>query len=259
MLMENKEQPLSSNESEIFSSQGSLLMERPEEYEKNRRGFLKWVEQFYRPQKIYYPGSGFDRLPKAVFGENRVTHLSLEETGKVLLKGDKRKKVGGYFSKLGSGKKVEGDFLHSPFKDESFDMVLVHDTPFDATEGGLVEFWRVLRAGGVLVLDNSGWDDKQLQRFFGILRLLPEFLEQELPKEFNNPEKLLAFVGDASPFGGVNGSIVASEGEIQDMLKKIPQHRQFVVRQFFAVFKKEIDLDTINASQAQTANTQKSP
>lgn len=206
----------------------SIWHEREKEYEKNRRGFLQWVENTYHPQKIYYPGSGKDRLPKEVLGENRVVHLSLEEN----------KEIGGYFLRLGSGQKVEGDFLRSPFKDESFDAVFVHDTPIGVTTQGTAEFYRVLKEGGVLVLDNGNWDDRELQRFLHIVQEL--LRQQQLPKEFNDPEKLLASVDDwPTPHGGRHIGLATSEKQIKRLLKNIPPHRQKVVRQFFAVFKKQ--------------------
>lgn len=85
-----------------------LLPENHEEREHRRREeFLRWILETYHPQKVYYPGSGKDKVPKLVFGEGRVIHVSLRRD---------HPNPKFYFDRLGHGKKVYTDFRISSFK-----------------------------------------------------------------------------------------------------------------------------------------------
>lgn len=112
--------------------------------------FLQWVDEVYKPKSILYPASGFDVIPKLVFGEERVIHTSLEEYG-----------PGGvrYFSRLGSGKKVIADNANLPFRNESFDVVLLLDSPFPVIGLQRDELLRVLAPDGVVVLSRNIFED----------------------------------------------------------------------------------------------------
>lgn len=205
----------------------SIWHEQIKKYEQNRRDFLDWVKNTFSPEKTYYPGSGTDNIPKEVLGEDSVVHLSLEEN----------KEVGGYFSRLGPGQKVEGNFLQSPFKDRAFDAVFIHDTPYEITIQSLDEFYRVLKDEGILLLDNGGWNQKKMEEFFSAAQKL--FERQSLPSWFNNPDNMLAHVSRRTgehvrPVVG----IATSEKELKKLLKYIPPQQQDVIRQLFAVFKK---------------------
>ncbi len=197
--------------------------ERMKEYEQNRKNFLQWIKNTYSPIKVYYPGSGIDKIPKEVLGEDKVIHLSLEEN----------KEVGGYFSRLGPGNKIEGDFLNSPFKDKSFDAIVIHDTPEVVTRQALDEFHRVLEDNKILILDNGNWQQKALEEF--LVAVQKKFDKQPLPSQFNNPDNTLMILRDAP------GSIITSEKELEKRLDNIPSSQQSVIKQYFAVFKKKLN------------------
>lgn len=226
--MRHKENYYPEEDSEVITLT-SIWHEQMKKYEQNRRDFLNWVKNTYSPEKIYYPGSGADTIPKEVLGEGRVIHLSLEEN----------KAVGGYFYRLGSGQKVEGNFLNSPFKDGSFDAVFIHDTPYEVTAKGLNEFHRVLEDQGILILDNGDWNEEEIKGFISLVQKL--FVVEELPSQFNNPDDMLAHVTrHTDRYGGPVVGIATSEKELRRMLQRIPLEQQDVIRQFFAVFKKKL-------------------
>lgn len=231
ILLAEDEAVALSSEFKIVGRCFSIWHKRLEEYKKNRKDFLVWIKNAYSPQRVYYPGSGNDKIPKEIFGEDKVIHLSL---------GPKNRGARGYFTHLGSGHKIEGDFLKSPFKDKSFDAVFIHDTPCSVTIQGLEEFYRVLKNEGILILDNGCWDQKELEEFFIAARQL--FEGQSLPSQFNNPDNMLANVSKRIRENSeeMEKSIIAtSEDELERILKNIPPARQSVVRQLFAVFQKK--------------------
>ncbi|MDA2922769.1 class I SAM-dependent methyltransferase [Patescibacteria group bacterium AH-259-L07] len=225
--MRHKEHHYYSEENQEIVMPPSIWREQMNKYEQNRRDFLDWVKNTYSPEKIYYPGSGTDKIPKEVLGEDSVVHLSLEEN----------KEIGFYFPRLGPGQKVEGNFLKSPFKDGAFDAVFIHDTPYQVTIRGLSEFYRVLKVEGILLLDNGDWKQKEMEEFLSETQKL--FEKQELPPQFNNPNNMLAHVLRlTSEHGGPVVGIATSEKELERMLRYIPAVQQHVIRQLFAVFKK---------------------
>ena len=111
---------------------------------------LCWVDETYQPKHVLYPASGFDIVPKLAFGEDRVTHTSLEEKGPngVL-----------YFPRLGSGKKVIADNANLPFEKESFDIILLLDSPFPFVGKQREELLRVLAKGGVVILSRNLFEE----------------------------------------------------------------------------------------------------
>lgn len=192
---------------------------------QRRKDFLEWAKETFHSRNIYYPGSGWDQLPKKIFGEDAVVHLSLEEIR------------GGYFRKLGSGHKVKGDFRESPFKDEAFDAVYICGTPPKITIGAVGEFYRILKNDGVLLFDNIGWYDQELEKF--IQEMQKWFQKQQVPKRFDDPEDLTAHISEQLNENTWRElGFATSEKQIQERIKNIPQDRQRVARQFFAVFKK---------------------
>lgn len=109
-----------------------------------RKRFLQWIANRYHPNLIYYPGSGCDSLPKIVFGEEKVVHVSLEENSD----------VGGYFSRLGSGIKIIADMRKPPFRSDLFDVIILHDIPPETIKESMPGFLRVLKTGGITVIDH---------------------------------------------------------------------------------------------------------
>lgn len=121
--------------------------------------------------KLYYPGSGFDKTPKETLGLERVIHLSKEETN--------------YFSHLGNGMKVQADFIHSPFKDNSFDATLLWGPPVDAILYAIPEFQRVTKENGLFVvgteeLSGSGRRDG---KYPGNFDMVHYYLDTFLPRK----------------------------------------------------------------------------
>ena len=152
--------------------------------ENRRKEFLKWVQSEFNPKNILYAGSGNDALPKKILGEDAVIHISLEENEAWF--------PGGYFSELGSGKKIKGDFLKAPFKDKILDAVYIHDAPENIVKKGLKEFKRILRDSGILILDNSNWFEEQVEDFIKVTE--KDFVKIALPEKFNNPEDMYRII-----------------------------------------------------------------
>lgn len=113
----------------------------------NLAPLLKFLDKKYKFGNFYYPGSGFNKVPKETLGEDRVVHLSNEigENGEECI----------YFDKLDSGIKVRGDYRHSPFKDRSFDATLIWGTPPESTIEAMDEFRRVTKDDGLIIFGNS--------------------------------------------------------------------------------------------------------
>lgn len=108
--------------------------------------FLNWVKEEFWPISVLYPGSGFDRLPKLVFGEEAVVHTSLEGY-----------QPGGrkYFEVLGKGKRVVADNVAFPFPDSNFSAIVLLGLPYEAVGPYRDEIIRVLDEAGVIVLEKN--------------------------------------------------------------------------------------------------------
>ncbi len=106
---------------------------------------LKYLDREYGIKTLYYPGSGCHQTPKEALGKDKVVHLSFEK--------DAERATGvGYLAKLGEGIKVKGDYRYSPFKDKSFDAVLIHGTPLASTIEALREYRRVVKDDGLIIV-----------------------------------------------------------------------------------------------------------
>lgn len=103
--------------------------------------FLSWLDKEYFPQRVLYPSSGHDMVPKLVFGENRVVHTSLE--------GYLNER---YFPQLGTGQKADADNLFLPFTNEAFPAITLISLPHQNLSQQLPEIDRVLTRGGVVAL-----------------------------------------------------------------------------------------------------------
>ena|SRR3989344_950571 len=145
-----------------------------EKRNRNRFAFLDWVKTTYNPQKVYYAGSGYDEVPKEVFGDKRVVHLSLEE--------NKYGLPGGYFSRLKATNKVQGNIIDAPFKPKSFDAIYLHNVDIHSLVAALDEFNQVLKDDGIHVFDNDIWASEQIEYFITaaqdvfVLETIPENL-----------------------------------------------------------------------------------
>ena len=208
---------------------GSIWESHETAVENRRKEFLKWVQSEFNPKNMLYAGSGNDKLPKNVLGEDAVIHISLEE--------NKPWFPGGYFSGLGSGKKVEGDFLQAPFKEKTLDAVYIHDAPENIVRKGLCEFKRILKDSGILILDNSGWFEEQVADFVNVAE--KDFVKIALPVKFNNPEDMyrnIMNLNESTKLGLLLG-IVRTLSETKKLLKKAWMGK--VIAQSFWVFAKK--------------------
>ena len=197
--------------------------------ENRRKEFLKWIQSEFNPKNILYAGSGHDALPKKILGEDAVIHISLEE--------NKPWFPGGYFSELGSGKKVEGDFLRAPFKEKTLDAIYIHDAPENIVKKGLGEFKRILKDSGFLILDNSNWFEDQVEDFIEAAE--GDFVKILLPKKFNDPENMYRDIinWNESTKSGLALGIVRTLSETKKLLKKALMGK--VIAQSFWVFVKK--------------------
>jgi len=114
--------------------------------------FLNWLNQQNPPQKVLYMGSGFDVLPKKVFGEEKVTHVSMEDYR--VIEGITDEK---YFPKLGTGEKAVADASAPPFPNDHFDLIFLQDIDLSSKEIGA---WkggakRILKNGGMLAISKN--------------------------------------------------------------------------------------------------------
>ena len=197
--------------------------------ENRRKEFLKWIQSEFNPKNILYAGSGHDALPKKILGEDAVIHIFLVE--------NKPWFPGGYFSELGSGKKVEGDFLRAPLKDKTLDAVYIHNAPEDIVKSGLGEFKRILKDSGILILDNSGWFEGQVADFVNATE--KDFVKIALPEKFNNPEDMYRNIVDwnEGAKSGLTLGIARALSETKRLLKKALTGK--VIAQSFWVFAKK--------------------
>lgn len=123
---------------------------------------LTWIEQNLNPETVLYPWSSSDIIPREVFSENKVIHLSLEGYGKDAEGNNGNEKP---FERMGSGIRVIADTENIPLDNESVDLVV-------ALEGSLIEdpehineLRRVLKNGGrVLVARDFMFYDTDEQR-----------------------------------------------------------------------------------------------
>lgn len=133
--------------------------------------FLSWLKTNISKDKILYAGSGDDVLPKIVFGEDKVVHVSMENyNGWETI----------YFPELGSGMKLVADNIDMPFPDSSFDMVMFFGLYTDSTLNQINEAVRVLDHNGLIICDDTITSHIDLSGY------LHEFEEIEVPEVFQN-------------------------------------------------------------------------
>lgn len=134
--------------------------------------FLDFLDEKYGLGMFFYPGSGWDKVPKETLGLERVVHLSLEETkgdtkGKFCMQEDVVKY--GYFGRLGEGIKVQADFRTCPFKDNVFDSCFIHYVLSESTIEARGEIERVMKKGALLIIAKAyhkEWNSKRIHRAY---------------------------------------------------------------------------------------------
>lgn len=122
-----------------------FLREVMDDYRKSSYSFFRWIKAEFNPDKVLYPASGFDQMPKIALGEERVVHTSLEEYEP----GEEKER---YFEILGKGKKVIADNVVLPFPESTFQAVFLLDSAFMLVREQRDEFIRVLEEGGIIIL-----------------------------------------------------------------------------------------------------------
>lgn len=147
----SKEQKLVAEEMQNFADKETIDNEIGviADSRKAEHHFLNWVQSNYNPEKILYPSSGSDQIPKLSFGEDRVVHTSLEQ-----YQGD----GSSYFTDLGQGNKVISSFsVDLPFGNSSFDTIVLLEleSPLlqeDTNNRYKREINRVLKEDGLVIL-----------------------------------------------------------------------------------------------------------
>lgn len=107
-----------------------------EESRQREVDYLKMLKRERDPQKVLYPGSGFDQTIREIFGKKRCVYISLSDSDY-------------YFEN--NPPDVIADYRFNPFPDNTFDMIYIHGTPIITTIQAVPEFTRVLKFGGVIV------------------------------------------------------------------------------------------------------------
>mgnify|MGYP001619381502 CR=1 FL=1 len=141
------------------------------DYKKFQYLFLDWFNKTEQPGKVLYAGSGFDTLPKVVFGEDKVVHTSLEQ-----YRGDTEN----YFPQLGNGLKVIADNIKLPFHESAFDTVLFFGLSEESVQNRLPESIRTLKVGGFVVCDSTMLNETDISPF------LPDFEKIEVPEQLQS-------------------------------------------------------------------------
>ena len=141
------------------------------DYKISQYLFLKWIDITFHHEKILYAGSGFDILPKFVFGEEKVFHVSLEN----YKEGDDK-----YFPLLGSGIKIIADNRQLSFDKDSFEMVLFFGLPIQTIKDQLSESVRVLKNSGLVVCDRTIINEDNLSDLF------LDYEKVDVPEQFQN-------------------------------------------------------------------------
>lgn len=112
--------------------------------------FYSWVRDTYKPRRILYPAAGADVMPKLAFGEEKVTHTSLEEH--IAVETAEQEK---YFEELGEGRKVIADNIELPFAKASFQAVILTGSAYEDVGLTPEEIARVLDNEGIIILNQS--------------------------------------------------------------------------------------------------------
>lgn len=143
--------------------------------------FLSWIKRKFNPLSVLYPASGFDVMPKLVFGEETVVHTSLEE-----YKADSKIFLGD----LGEGKKVVAKIEDLPFPNSEFQAMVIMGVECEFIAPRKDELFRVLDEGGVMVLARNiltDFDEEETRSWKHFLEDLP--LEQvSVPDQFQGGE-----------------------------------------------------------------------
>jgi hypothetical protein len=186
-----------------------------------RKSFYRYIKKHFKPSLVYYPGSGFDKVPKSVFGKYHVIHLTLLE----------HQSNANHLERLGDGIEILGDINNSPIADNSVDMILIHGA---ANKKMLEDFDRVLKPKGIVTIDNSGWTYHVRSRWNELYKLFKNYKPLDLPKGFEAGQNVFGVCKD----GEDNGWYVNSEQEMMDYVTSHKGYTGFKEILDYAVFQK---------------------
>ena len=148
------------------------------------REVLAYLDKTHGLDKLYYPGSGWHRVPLETLGGDRIYHVSANENkgstdfipelhppGDVydadgnLVETAQEHRIWmqkifkeGYFGVLGDDAlhKYESDYRRTPFFEEGkFDGTLIWGIPTESAIEAIPEFRRVTKKGGLFILSNE--------------------------------------------------------------------------------------------------------
>lgn len=199
---------------------------------ESRSEFLKYLDEAYHPNFVYYPACGADKTPKQIFGENKVIHLSLPENEAGVE----------YLERLGRGIKLLGDMAHSPIADRSVDLIYLNLQGIQLSEEMVGDFFRVLKNDGVIAIedrhlyDDSRWNKtiESLKQRFKEVEITPEFSGKAV--EFGvRPKK---DYGKQQELCEEESSIVDSEEEMVKLVSSNKDNEGFVDEIRYSVMKK---------------------
>ncbi len=121
----------------------------------------------HQVERVYYPGSGADRVPRNAIGKDRIIHLYRADIDHLILEDRERNRRRGRISTIQEDIEIDGDFRCSPLKSESVDCVLVRGIPVHTAVEAIDDFLRVLQPNGFLIFQlGRNLHDSLLKRIF---------------------------------------------------------------------------------------------
>lgn len=151
----------------LYGSETSLAAK------KRELDFLRHIKTVLKPDKILYPGSGFDQIPREVFGSEKCVYTSLRESEN-------------YFKK-GIAPNIVADYGENPFPPSTFDMIYLHDPPYDTLQKAIPELARVLKEGGIFVLASDSYNITEQENIINAINTSGAF-EDITPSGFKKTE-----------------------------------------------------------------------
>lgn len=132
------------------------------------RDVLQFLDKQHSIKRVYYPGAGPDNNPSSALGTHRIVHVDVDQIP----------------PSQAEGQKVRANYTSNPFKDESFDVVLIFGIGLINPERQISEFIRLAKRGGFVILGgNNPYPDHHDQKILD--RLVPTF---PLPNELHTPD-----------------------------------------------------------------------
>lgn len=193
---------------------------------EKRKEFLEYIREALKPFLVYYPASGWDTLPKEVFGANNVIHLSLR----------KDEKETGYFEKLGDGIKIFGNMKNSPLADKSVDAIYLNLHGLDSVASeSIKDFKRVLKDNGAVFVEGRNYYGQEKWGDFSKI-LGDNFLKENLPENFQGQQ---TYYGVKKDNNENEEKILESQEKMMDFVSENKEWSGFEAVFNYAVFRKK--------------------